>query len=262
MLAPKMLAPRVLALLLSVMIVGYACSSDDDPPPATEATAAATTAAPPTTQAPPPTTTLPPTTTAPPPPTTTAPPPTTAPAVAAPIPTAVPEREVPHAVEGVLLEGQTPEGYDSLLFSTNVVRTEVCPGTLAFGGLWPVAHSEAQWAIDPLTGPIIDVFVTRFESAEMASEALNKWSEDLIACGEFPEPESGALGSFSVGEDPAVGDESFGINYTATFQGLPINRYGVYVRVGDSLYVSGATFIFVEPEKPVVLEALDAILGL
>ena len=242
-----------------------ACGGSDDPPPATEAAAPTTAApAPTTTEAPPPPTTTeapPPTTTEAPPPTTTeAPPPTTteAPPPTTTAPAAV---AVPPAVEGTLLEGQTPEGFDTLQTATNTPRAETCPGTPSYGGIVPVAYSESVWAADPLTGPFLDVSVSRFESADVASAALNNYIEEVVACGEFPEPTTGAVGAFTLGEDPGLGDESFGTDYTATFQGLPVNRYGALARVGDSLYSSGATHVFVDPDKALVLAALDTFLG-
>ncbi len=250
---------RISALFVVLALVAAACGgTDDDPPPATEA-AAATTAAPTTvatTEAPPPPTTTeapPPTTAAPPPTTTEAPPPTTEAAPAA--------NALPPAVVGALLEGQTPEGFDVLQVATNTPRAETCPGTPAYAGIVPVAYSEAVWAADPLTGPFLDVSITRFESPEMASEALNNYGSEVVACGEFPEPATGAVGAFTLGDDPGLGDESFGTDYTATFQGLPVNRYGVLVRIGDSLYSSGATHVFVDPDKALVLAALDTFLG-
>ncbi len=257
---------RISALFVVLALIAGACGgSDDDPPPATEAaaptTAAPTTVAttqappPPTTAAPPPATTEapPPSTEAPPPTTTEAPPPTTEAAPAA--------NALPPAVEGTLLEGQTPEGFDTLQTATNTPRAETCPGTPAYGGIVPVAYSEAIWAADPLTGPFLDISITRFESPEVASEALNNYVTEVVACGEFPEPANGAVGSFSLGDDPGLGDESFGTDYVATFQGLPVNRYGVLVRIGDSIYSSGLTRIFVDPDKAVVLAALDIFLG-
>ena len=242
-----------------------ACGGSDDPPPAAEAAAPTTAApAPTTTDAPlPPTTTEapPPTTTeAPPPATTEAPPPTTteAPPPTTTAPAAV---AVPPAVEGTLLEGQTPEGFDTLQTATNTPRAETCPGTPSYGGIVPVAYSESVWAADPLTGPFLDVSVSRFESADMASAALNNYVEEVVACGEFPEPTTGAVGAFTLGEDPGLGDESFGTDYTATFQGLPVNRYGALVRIGDTLYSSGSTHVFVDPDKVIVLEALNTFLG-
>ena len=241
---------RISALFVVLALVAAACGgSDDDPPPATEA-AAATTAAPTTvvtTEAPPPTTTEAP------PPTTEAPPPTTE---AAPVATALPP-----AVEGTLLEGQTPEGFDVLQTATNTPRAETCPGTPAYGGIVPVAYSESVWAADPLTGPFLDVSITRFESPEVASEALNNYVTEVVACGEFLEPATGAVGAFTLGDDPGLGDESFGTDYAATFQGLPVNRYGVLVRIGDSIYSSGVARIFVDPDKALVLAVLDAFIG-
>ena len=243
-----------------------ACGGDDDSPPATEA-AAPTAAAPTTvatTEAPPPTTTEapPPPTTEAPPPTTAAPPPTTA---EAPPPTtteaAAEANALPPAVEGALLEGQTPESFDTLQAATNSPRAETCPGTPAYGGIVPVAYSESIWAADPLTGPFLDVSISRFESPDVASQAINNYIEEVVACGEFPEPSTGAVGAFVEGEDPGLGDESFGTDYTATFQGLPVNRYGVLVRVGDSIYSSGATHVFVDPDKATVLAALNTFLG-
>ena len=258
---------KILALSLAIVFLAAACGGDDDPPPATEAaapttaaptTVATTEAAPPTTtEAPPPTTTEapPPTTAAPPPTTTEAPPPTTTEAAA-------PEAgALPPAVEGALLEGQTPAGFDTLQTATNIPRAETCPGTPAYGGIVPVAYSESVWAMDPLTGPFLDVSISRFESADVASQAINNYIEEIVACGEFPEPSTGAVGAFVEGEDPGLGDESFGTDYTATFQGLPVNRYGVLVRVGDSIYSSGATHVFVDPDKATVLAALNTFLG-
>ena len=258
---------RISALFVVLALAAAACGGDDDPPPGTEA-AAPTTAAPATvatTEAPPPTTTEappPPPTTEAPPPTTEAPPPTT---TEAPPPTtteaAAEAAALPPAVEGALLEGQTPSGFDTLQTATNIPRAETCPGTPAYGGLLAVAYSEAVWAADPLTGPFLDVSISRFESADVASQAFNNYKEEVVACGEFPEPSTGAVGAFTYGEDPGLGDESFGTDYTATFQGLPVNRYGVLVRIGDSIYSSGATHVFVDPDKATVLEALDTFLG-
>ena len=258
---------RISALFVVLALAAAACGGDDDPPPATEA-AAPTTAAPTTvvtTESPPPTTTEapPPATTEAPPPTTAAPPPTT---TEAPPPTtteaAAPEAgALPPAVEGTLLEGQTPEGFDTLQTATNIPRAETCPGTAAYGGIVPVAYSESVWAMDPLTGPFLDVSISRFESADVASQAFNNYIVEVIACGEFPEPSTGAMGAFSEGENPGLGDESFGTDYVATFQGLPVNRYGVLVRVGDSIYSSGATHVFVDPDKATVLAALNTFLG-
>lgn len=257
---------RISALFVVLALAAAACGGDDDPPPATEAavptTAATTTAA--TTEAPPPTTSEapPPPTTEAPPPTTAAPPPTT---TEAPPPTTEAAAEeanaLPPAVEGALLEGQTPEGFDTLQTATNIPRAETCPGTPAYGGIVPVAYSESVWAADPLTGPFLDVSISRFESPDAASQAFNNYIVEVIACGEFPEPSTGAVGAFSEGENPGLGDESFGTDYTATFQGLPVNRYGVLVRIGDSIYSSGATHVFVDPDKATVLEALDTFLG-
>lgn len=257
---------RISALFVVLALAAAACGGGDDPSPATEA-AAPTTAAPSTvatTEAPPPTTTEapPPPTTEAPPPTTAAPPPTT---TEAPPPTteAAPAETIalPPAVEGTLLEGQTPEGFDTLQTATNIARAETCPGTPAYGGIVPVAYSESVWAADPLTGPFLDVSITRFESPDAASQAFNNYIVEVIACGEFPEPSTGAMGAFSEGENPGLGDESFGTDYMATFQGLPVNRYGVLVRIGDSIYSSGATHVFVDPDKATVLEALNTFLG-
>ena len=257
---------RISALFVVLALVVAACGgTEDDPPPATEA-AAPTTAAPTTvatTEAPPPPTTAapPPTTTEAPPPTTAAPPPTT---TEAPPPTTTEASAgvaLPGAVEGALLEGQTPAGFDTLQTATNIPRPETCPGTPAYGGLMAVAYSEAVWAADPLTGPFLDVSISRFESADVASEAFNNYKAEVVACGEFPEPSTGAVGAFTYGDDPGLGDESFGTDYTATFQGLPVNRYGVLVRIGDSIYSSGSTHVFVDPDKAIVLEALNTFLG-
>ena len=254
------------ALALAVLFFAAACGGADDPPAAAEAEAP-TTAAPSTvatTEAPPPTTTEapPPPTTEAPPPTTTEAPPTTTEAPPPPTTTTAPAAvALPAAVEGTLLDGQTPEGFETLQTATNTPRAETCPGTPAYGGIIPAAYSESVWAADPLTGPFLDLSVSRFESADVASAALNNYIEEVVACGEFPEPTTGAVGAFSIGEDPGLGDESFGVDYVATFQGLPVNRYGMLVRIGDTLYSSGATHIFVDPDKELVLEALNAFLG-
>lgn len=259
---------RILVPVVVLAFVAAACGGSDPEPSAdTEAAAPPTTAAPPpATEAPPPPTTTeapPPTTTEAPTPTTAAPPPTT---TEAPPPTTTeadaPEAgALPPAVEGTLLEGQTPEGFDTLQTATNAPRPETCPGTTAYGGVVPVAYSESVWAADPLTGPFLDVSVSRFESVDVASQAFNNYIVEVIACGEFAEPATGAVGSFSEGENPDLGDESFGLDYTATFQGLPVNRYGVLVRIGDSIYSTGATHVFVDPDKALVLAALDTFLG-
>ena len=254
-----------MALSLSIAFLVAACGGSDDPPAATEAAAPTTAApAPTTTEAPPPTTTEapPPTTTEAPPPTTTAAPPPTTTEAPPPTTTEAPAAvAVPPAVEGTLLEGQTPEGFDTLQSTSSTPRSETCPGTPSYGGIVPVAYSESVWAADPLTGPFLDVSVSRFESADVASAALNNYVEEVVACGEFPEPTTGAVGAFTLGEDPGLGDESFGTDYTATFQGLPVNRYGALVRIGDTLYSSGSTHVFVDPDKAIVLEALNTFLG-
>ncbi len=160
-----------------------------------------------------------------------------------------------------MLEGEVPQGFDILQTDTNIPRAETCPGTASFGGIGPVAYSESTWASNALTGPFLDIYIARFESVEAASTALNNYRKELIACGEFPEAETGAVGSFRPGEDPELGDESFGTDFTATVQGLAVNRYGVVVRVGDSIYSSGLTSVFLEPDPAIVLAALDSFLG-
>ncbi len=265
---------RALSLLVVLALVTAACGGDDASSGATTALApvaaplstsaaspSTTPAAPTTTDALAPTTTPAPTTTSAPPTTTTTPPGTTA----APTATSAADNregvELPAAVEGTLLGGLLPEGFDILQLETTTPRAETCPGTVAFGGVQPVAFSETSWASDALTGPFLDVYVARFESADIASEAFGNYRDELIACGEFPEPQTGAIGAFRPGEDPALGEESFATDYTATYQGLPINRFGVVVRVGDSMYSSGLTTVFLEPDPAIVLTTLNDLLG-
>ena len=258
---------RISGLFLAFALVA-ACGSSDDEPPATAAEAPATTAVPATTTEAPVVTT---TTAAPVVTTTEAPVVTTT--TAAPIVTtttaaAVEEPEAPEApatpaaVEGTLLEGSTPEGFENLQSSTTTPRAETCAGIATFGEIEPVAYSAAVWARDLLTGPFLDVWIARFESPEVASEALSVHGAGLIECGEFTEAETGAVGSFSFGEDPALGDESFGVDYNAIVSGLPVTRYGTVVRIGDSIYSAGLAALFVEPDIAAVLASLNAILGL
>ena len=248
-----------------------ACGSSDDEPPATAAEAPATTAAAATTTEAPVVTT---TTAAPVVITTEAPVVTTT--TAAPVvttttaaPVEEPEAEeveeapaTPAAVEGTLLEGSTPEGFENLQSATTTPRAETCPGIATFGDIEPVAYSAAVWVRDLLTGPFLDVWIARFESPEVASEVLSVYGAGLIECGEFTEAETGAVGSFSIGEDPALGDESFGVDYEGIVSGLPVNRYGTAVRVGDSIYSAGLAAVFVEPDIAAVMHSLNAILGL
>ena len=259
---------RILTSLLVFAVVLAACGSSDDEPPTTAAEALATTApAATTTQAPVVTTT----TAAPVATTTEAPVVTTT--TAAPIvttTTAAPVEEpeapeapaTPAAVEGTLLEGSTPEGFENLQSSATTPRAETCAGIATFGEIEPVAYSAAVWVRDLLTGPFLDVWIARFESPEVAAEALSVYGAGLIECGEFTEAETGAVGSFSIGEDPALGDESFGVDYEGIVSGLPINRYGTAVRIGDSIYSAGLAAVFVEPDTAAVLHSLNAILGL
>lgn len=170
--------------------------------------------------------------------------------------------QTPAAVEGTLLEGSAPEGLDNLLSETTTPLAETCPGTASFGGAEPVAYSGAVWVQDATTGPFLDVWVARFESAETASAAIQSLGAELIACGEFVDPGTTALGSFSPGADPGLGDESFGVDYTGVVAGFPVNRYGAVVRIGDTLYSSALAALFTEPDVAAVMHALNAILGL
>ena len=259
---------RILASLVVFALVVAACGSSDEEPPATAAEAPATTApAANTTEAPvAATTTAAPvvtTTEAPVVTTTTAAPIVTTTTAAPPEEPETPEAPAtPAAVEGTLLEGTQPEGLVNLQSSTNTPLAEICPGIATYGEIQPVAYSAAVWARDLLTGPFLDVWIARFESAEVASEALSVYGEGLIACGEFTEPATGAFGSFSIGTDPALGDESFGVDYNAVVSGLPVTRYGTVVRIGDSMYSAGLAAVFVEPDVAAVLHSINAILGL
>ena len=168
----------------------------------------------------------------------------------------------PAAVEGTLLEGSTPEGLDTLLSETTMPVAETCPGTAIFGGVEPVAFSAATWVRDPTTGPFLDVWAARFESAEVAAQAIKDYDAELIACGEFVEPRTTALGAFSPGDTPEVGDESYGHDYAGIVAGFPVNRYSVTARVGDTVYHAGYAALFVDPDAAAVLQAINAILGL
>ncbi|WP_419552225.1 hypothetical protein [Candidatus Poriferisodalis sp.] len=260
---------RISGLFLAIALIGAACGgSDPDPPPATEAaaptTVATTEAAPPTTQAPPPTTQAPPPTTEAPVVTTTTAAPIVTTTTAAPVeePAVEEAPATPAAVEGTLLEGSTPEGFENLQTASSTPRAETCPGIGTFGDVEPVAYSAAVWVRDLLTGPFLDVWIARFESPEAASEALSNYGDGLIECGEFTDVETGALGMFTLGEDPGLGDESFAVDYEGIVQGLPILRYATAVRIGDSIYSAGLAAIFVAPDPAIPLGALDLILGL
>lgn len=170
--------------------------------------------------------------------------------------------QTPAVVEGTLLEGSAPEGLDNLFSETTTPLAETCPGTVAFGGAEPVAFSGAVWVQDATTGPFLDVWVARFESPEVASGAIQSLSAELIACGEFVDPGTTALGSFSPGADPGLGDESFGVDYSGVVAGFPVNRYGAVVRIGDTLYSSALAALFAQPDMAAVMQALNAILGL
>ncbi|WP_420624663.1 lipase family protein [Candidatus Poriferisodalis sp.] len=168
----------------------------------------------------------------------------------------------PAAVEGTLLEGSTPEGLDTLLSETTMPVAETCPGTAIFSGVEPVAFSAATWVRDPTTGPFLDVWAARFDSAEVAAQAIKDYDAELIACGEFVEPRTTALGAFSPGDTPELGDESYGHDYAGIVAGFPVNRYSVTARVGDTIYHAGFAVLFVDPDVAAVLGAINAILGL
>lgn len=165
-------------------------------------------------------------------------------------------------MEGTLLEGTTPEGFDNLQSAGTTSRAEICPGIASYGDVEPIAYSFAVWVRDPLTGPFLDVFVVRFETPEAASEALSSYRQGLIDCGEFVDVDTGALGQFALADDPGLGDESFSVTYEGLVQGLPVLRYAVAVRIGDSLYSAGLASIFVAPDTAIPLGALELILGL
>ncbi len=168
----------------------------------------------------------------------------------------------PAAVEGTLLEGATPEGLDNLLSETTSPVAETCPGTAIFNGVEPIAYSGATWVRDLTTGPFLDVWAARFSSAEVAAAAIKDYDVELIACGEFVETRTTALGSFRPGENPGVGDESYGHDYSGIVAGFPVNRYSVTARVGDTIYHAGLAVLFLDPDVAAVLHAINAILGL
>ena len=170
--------------------------------------------------------------------------------------------QTPAAFAGTLLEGSTPEGIDNLFSETTTPIAETCPGTPAFGGAEPTAYSGSVWVQDATTGPFLDAWIARFESPEVASMALADFQAELIACGEFVDPGTTALGSFSPGADPGLGDESFGVDYAGNVAGFPVNRYSAVVRIGDTLYGSGLAALFTEPDVAAVMHTLNAILGL
>ena len=261
---------RISVLFCVIALVGAACGSDSEP---SFDDTAATTAAPvvTTTEAPVVTTTTaaPVVTT-----TTAAPIVTTTTAAPAEEPEAEepeaeePEAEEPEAapplpgvVEGTLLEGATPETIENLVSATNTPAAETCPGTAIFSGVVPIAYSAATWARDTTTGPFLDVWAAQFESVEVATQAIADYDAELIACGEFVEPSTSALGAFAPGENPGVGDESYGYDYAGIVSGFPVNRYSIAARVGDTVYQAGFAALFVEPDAAAVLHSINALLG-
>ena len=254
---------RVLVLFCVIALVGAACGSDSETASDDTAAAPATTAAPvvTTTEAPVVTTT----TAAPVVTTTTAAPIVTTTTDA---PADEPEAEEPEAapplpgvVDGTLLEGSTPETIENLVNETNTPATETCPGTAIFSGVAPIAYSAATWARDTTTGPFLDVWAAQFESVEVAAQAIADYDAELIACGEFVEPSTSALGAFASGENPGVGDESYSFNYAGIVSGFPVNRYSIAARVGDTVYQAGLAALFVEPDAAAVLHSINALLG-
>ena len=258
---------RLLALFCVLALVGAACGSDSEPSSDDTVAAPATTAAPVVTTTETPVVT---TTTAVPVVTTTTAAPVVTTTTAAPIvttTTAAPAQEpeaapsLPGVVEGTLLEGATPETLENLVSETNTPATETCPGTVIFNGVAPIAYSAATWARDTTTGPFLDVWAAQFESVEVATQAIADYDAELIACGEFVEPSTSALGAFTSAEDPGIGDQSYGFDYAGIVSGFPVNRYSIAARVGDTVYQAGLAALFVEPDAAAVVHAITALLG-
>ena len=164
------------------------------------------------------------------------------------------------SVEGVLLDGQTPAGYDTLLSETTAPRLETCPGTPIFGGRVPVAYSGSVWLVAEGIGPFLDGFVARFASEDEASAAIKAFDSELIACGEFLDPGTTVQGRFTRGVDPGLGDESFASEYSGSLGAVPVNRTGLTVRVGDTIYSTSQTQAFSAADPAVALQALQTIL--
>ncbi|MCP3912415.1 MAG: hypothetical protein GY713_15835 [Actinomycetia bacterium] len=164
------------------------------------------------------------------------------------------------AIDGVLFDGVTPDGYDTLVSDTTGPRLETCPGTPIFGGRVPVAYSASVWVVEIGLGPFLDGFVARFESEEEAAAAIQAFDAELVECGRFTDPTTTAEGSFSRSIDPGLGDESYGHEFSGDLAGFPVSRVSYTARVGDTIYSSSQSQGFVAAEPEVVLEALGAIL--
>ncbi|MEM7338357.1 MAG: lipase family protein [Actinomycetota bacterium] len=164
------------------------------------------------------------------------------------------------AVEGTLLDGATPEGYATLVAETNTPLAETCPGTLAFDGAAPVGYSSSAWAVTQGLGPFLDVIVARFDTEATAESALAAYEAELIACGTFIDPTTGAEGQYSAGDDPQLADGSFRVDYTGNLSGVPVSRVSIAARSGDTIYISSQSQGFTDAQPDIAVEALDTML--
>ena len=165
------------------------------------------------------------------------------------------------AIDGTLLDGQTPGQYQTLTGESNNPPTEICPGTPIYGGLPPVAFSQSAWVVDDGIGPFLDVSVTQFESPTQAAAAMAAVDRELVDCGTFTDQATTAQGSFTRAEAPGIGDESVAHTYAGTVSGFGVNRVMLTVRVGDTLYSASQTAAFVGADRGVAVEAIEAMLG-
>jgi len=166
------------------------------------------------------------------------------------------------AVDGVLLEGATPEGYDTLTNDTTAPQFETCPGTPIFGGGTPLAYSASTWQVAPVVGPFLDVWVARFDSPDEAAAAIAALDAELIDCGEFVDPATTARGSFSRADSPGLGDDSYTHEFTGNLAGIPVGRFMATVQVGDIVYGSAQSQAFGAARSDVALEAMAVLLSL
>ena len=165
------------------------------------------------------------------------------------------------AVDGTLLDGVTPPGYDDLVDEGTAPPLEACPGTPRFGGLAPVAYSSSVWAVEAVTGPFLDAFVARFASPAEASAAIQAHDRELIGCGTFIDPVTTAEGSFARVDAPAMGDESFATTFSGGLGAIPVSRYGLVVRVGDTLYGASESRGFTGADPDVARAAVEVMLA-
>ena len=164
------------------------------------------------------------------------------------------------AVDGVLFDGVTPDGYDLLVTETTAPRSEICSGTPSFGGRTPVAFSSSHWAVNFGVGPFLDGFVARFESESEAKVAIEAFDTGLVGCGTFVDPITTARGSFARIDGPGLGQESYGHEFTGRLGGVTVSRIGYLVRVGDTIYNAFHSEGFVAANPAVAINALTAVL--